>query len=594
MGAPSVSDQGPSESVESADHPVLFHTHGIGEVDFSSMSPGSLHEINDLAAARAAYLVPTIFMRRQYSSQFRQVLIEYATGRTEGMYDRILGFGIEGPLLGSSGGVPQAGCWTPSSAEWVELAELGPLGLSYIVMAPDAMELTDELQPGVLFRDVIDAFYLNGVKLALGHFRHDDPELSACRTERVIDYIQARYGPSPSIVITDHLYNDMPRQFTHAWRTPAERARRDAELKEFFAGDWTISSLSGLLGPVPAALLRAAAEGRLTPTLNFDGEHVDLEICRRTVEFLGCDRLIAITDDTESAEMAGESLSRHQGSTLLFRDDGKVAAGSSGIVVQAENMRSIGIADADLANLLGKVARSVLDARARMPRAISDVAVDPGRYADPATNHAALVERYLAQLKQAATAVDSHSLGRLIGTVVDAIRSEQTVFIAGNGGSAATAAHMVSDWSRAAARSGIKPARVSGLTDNLASVTGLANDVGFPQALAQRLLESGQPGDLLVILSVSGASPNLINLAEAAREAGLDIAALLGRPGPVTRLADPWAAIGASDYGLAEDLQIAVNHMVVRALSGEMLPGVCGDSRQWPAADPASFSEAAA
>lgn len=591
MGALDAS-AGASAAIGDPDCPVLFHTHGIGEIDFSSMHPGSLSEVNELAAARGACLVPTIFMRRQFGSQFRQVLVEYATGRGQGMYDRILGFGIEGPLLGLSGGVPQAGCWTPSAAEWLGLAELGLLGLSYIVMAPDAMELTDELESGVCFRDVIDAFYLNGVKLALGHFRHDDPELSARRTERVVDYIQARYGPSSQIVITDHLFNDMPRLFTHAWRTPAEKERRDAELKEFLATEWTASSLSALLGPVPATLLRAAAEGRLTPTLNFDGEHVDLEICRRTVEFVGSERLIAITDDTESTEMAGESLSRRPGSTLLFRDDGKVAAGSSGVGVQAENMRLIGIADADLANLLGGVARSVLGASARPPQAIANVVAEAGR-ADPATDHPSLVERYLVQLRQTSATVDARSLGRLIGTVVEAIRAGRSVFVAGNGGSATTAAHMVSDWSRAAARSGISPARVNGLNDNLASVTGLANDLGFQQALAQRLLEGGQPGDLLVLLSVSGASQNLINLARAAREAGLEVAALLGRPGPVTRLADQWATVGASDYGLAEDLQVAVNHMVVRALSDEALPGTCEDARGEPT-DSAPVAEAIA
>jgi phosphoheptose isomerase/N-acetylglucosamine-6-phosphate deacetylase len=558
----------------SAPGPVLFHTHGIGEIDFSSMSPASLTEINDLAEARGVHLVPTIFMRREFGDQFRRVLTEYAIGRVDGLFERILGFGIEGPLLGSSGGVPQAGCWTPSAEEWVGLAELGELGLSYIVMAPDAMELTDELEPGMFFRDVIDAFYRSGVKLALGHFQHDDPERSARRTERVIDYIQARYGPSPAIVITDHLYNDMPRNFIHAWRTPEEKARRDAEIEEFLADEWTDSSLVELLGPVPATLLRAAAQGRLTPTLNFDGEHVDLEVCRLTVEYLGSKRLIAITDDTESAEMAGESLSRHPGSTLLFRADGRVAAGSSGAAVQEQNIRSIGLGETDLLNLRGAVAHSVLSIGAvarEMPAALAGPEQDGQQEEVPS----ALAAHYLLELKRVAATVDPDALGRLIGVVVKAMRSGRAVFVAGNGGSAATAAHMVSDWSRAASRSGIAPARVSGLTDNLASLTGLANDLGYQEALAQRLLESGQAGDLLVILSVSGASVNLLNLAHAARGAGLEVAALLGRPGPVTRIADPWAAVGVGDYGLVEDLHGAVNHMVVRALSDGALPGLC-------------------
>jgi phosphoheptose isomerase/N-acetylglucosamine-6-phosphate deacetylase len=561
-----------------ASRPVLFHTHGIGRFDFSSMSAGDLSAVDDLARARGLELVPTIFLRREYMRTFRQVLTEYANGRERGSYERILGFGVEGPLLGSSGGVPEAGCWPPSAAEWIELGELGRLGLSYVVIAPDAMGLTEELEGGLVFRDVIDGFCLNGVKLALGHFRHDDPELSARRAERVIDYVQARYGPSPRMVITDHLYNDMPRGFTHAWRSPEEELKRDAEVKEFLAREWTAPELPELVGPVPAVLLRAAAEERLTPTLNFDGEHVDLEVCRRTVEFLGCERLIAITDDTEAAEMAGESLTKRPGSTLLFRDDGRVAAGSSGVAAQERNLRSLGLSASDRANLLGTVARAVLDVDVQPPRGVPRAIASFRRSRSAAGVE--LVDRYLEQLRRTAATVDARSLGTLVEIVVEAVKSGRAVFVAGNGGSAATAAHMASDWSRAAAQSGLGPACVSGLTDNLPSLTGLANDVGYSRALAERLLESGRPGDLLLMLSVSGASANLMGLARAARRAGLLSAALLGIEGPLVSVVDSWAAVGTGDYGLVEDLHMAANHMVVRALSDEALPGLCPGSEK--------------
>lgn len=556
--------------------PLLFHTHGIGSLDFSSMQPGQLTELNDLARQQDVDLVPTIFLRREFTPSFRAILEEYTRGRGEGRYDRIFGFGVEGPLLGSSGGVPEAGCWQPSAAEWMGLAELGMLGLSYIVMAPDALDLTDALEPGLLFRDLIDAFYLSGVKLALGHFRHDDPEGSARRAERLIDYIQARYGPSPLILVTDHLYNDMPRRFTHAWRTDEEKGRREAELEQFLAEEWTESSLPELLGEVAAMLLRAAADGRLTPTLNFDGEHVDLEICRRTVEFLGVERLIAITDDTESLEMAGESLYRRSGSTLLFRDDGRVAAGSGGVATQERNLRSIDFADAERASLLGGVARAVLAAPSRVPRAMPALR-GASRAGDLESGSAARVQRYLFELKQVATAADTGQLAHLVGLIAEAVRSPAAVFVAGNGGSAVAASHMASDWSRAAARGGLGPARVTCLADNLPGLTGLANDLGFERALSERLLESGRPGDLVLLLSVSGASPNLVHLARSASEAGMEVAALLGRPGTITGLADHWAAFEVADYGLVEDLQIAFNHMVVRELSDDALPGLCVD-----------------
>jgi D-sedoheptulose 7-phosphate isomerase len=84
-----------------------------------------------------------------------------------------------------------------------------------------------------------------------------------------------------------------------------------------------------------------------------------------------------------------------------------------------------------------------------------------------------------------------------------------------------------------------------------------------------------EPGDLLVLLSVSGASPNLLSVAQAAASAGVEVVALVGQPGPLVDIAHHWAAIGVGDYGLVEDLQVAVNHMVVRALSSGTLPGDC-------------------
>jgi D-sedoheptulose 7-phosphate isomerase len=223
------------------------------------------------------------------------------------------------------------------------------------------------------------------------------------------------------------------------------------------------------------------------------------------------------------------------------------------------------------ADLLGGVARTVLSTDAREPQATPSSIAAPPRE----NGNAALVERYLTALRQVSATVDAASLGGLVETVVEALRSGRGVFLAGNGGSAATVTHMAGDWSRAAVLCGIRPVRVCGLTDNLASLTGLANDIGYSRALAERLLESAQTGDLLVVLSVSGASPNLIDLARAGREAGLSVVALLGLPGPIASLVDSWAAVGTGDYGLVEDLHLAVNHMVIRALSDEALPGCC-------------------
>ncbi|WP_153275291.1 hypothetical protein [Rhodococcus sp. P1Y] len=332
----------------------------MGSIDFSSMKPPDLRLLEDHAGRDNFRIVPTIFLRRSYIDEFDAVLNEYKRGKNAGEYQHILGFAVEGPLLGRSGGVPVSGCWNPTAEEWFRLADMGHRGLVYMVIGPDAVDIDDELDERVSFRDVIRAFYWANVKLALGHFQHTDPHLSAQRTNKVIEFIQTEFGPSPDILLTDHLFNDMPRNFRHAWRGEVEKSARNSEVTEFLTRPWTDESLVQILGPVPALLVSAARSGLLTPVINFDGEHVDLAICKRVVEFLGTNRLIAISDHTDLDEMAGEKLHYKGSSTLRYRSDGVVAAGSAGLPAQRQSMASIGLSESEMKSLLCTVPARVL------------------------------------------------------------------------------------------------------------------------------------------------------------------------------------------------------------------------------------------
>lgn len=325
--------------------PVLFHVHGMGEHDFSSLHPTELGSVQLEAQSRNLDVVPTIFLRREWLQPCEALLESF--GRDVDHFPNILGFAIEGPLLGPSGGTPRSAAWMPSVAEWRRIASLGRVGLRYLVLAPDAMEMEDMIAPGFRLLDLVEALSENGVRIALGHFERSNPERSADRALGLIDAIQAIIGPSRFSVLTDHLYNDMPRSFVHAWRGEA-KARRDREIEEFLRTPWRPDDLRKLLGPVPAALLEAAREGRLLPCLNFDGHHVDLAVCKRTVEYIGAEGLIAITDHTETQSMAGEELHQTRDASLWYRDDEVVAAGRKDLEWQIENMRRIGLEDSEI------------------------------------------------------------------------------------------------------------------------------------------------------------------------------------------------------------------------------------------------------
>jgi N-acetylglucosamine-6-phosphate deacetylase len=332
-------------AARSYERPVLFHVHGIGEHDFSSMRPGDLESVQAEAASRSVDIVPTIFLRQDWLAPCEALLARYDEELDR--FPNILGFAIEGPLLGPAGGTPRSAAWMPSVAEWQRIGGLGKRGLRYVVLAPDAMETSEAIASGFRLIDLVEVFSENGVRIALGHFERVNPERSADRALGLIDAIHERAGSSRFNVLTDHLYNDMPRDFMHAWRGEAE-VRRDSEVREFLQTPWAAGDLADLLGPVPAALLEAAREGRLLPCMNFDGHHVDLAVCRRTVEYLGAESLIAITDHTETHSMAGEDLHSPTDASLWYRDDEIVAAGRKDLAWQVENMRQIGLDEAGI------------------------------------------------------------------------------------------------------------------------------------------------------------------------------------------------------------------------------------------------------
>lgn len=327
---------------------VLFHAHGLGAFDFSAIHGEILPTLNRLAADRRVFLCPTVFLTPQRVDEFEDLLRYYSRRQRDGELHHILGFAVEGPVLGRKGGTPDGAIWRPTMAQWRRIAEWFSLGLKYVVIAPDVLPLEDDVDRGFTFADLLALIYASGGRVALGHFDGASPEVSARRLNAVIDYIESSYEPHPYLVLTDHLFNDMPRAFQHAFRTPDERARRDAALATHGPGAWRASSLNDLLGPVPAAMLLAARDLRLTPALNFDGGHVDLAICHMVVEFLGADRIIAITDHTETLTLAGEALVRDEYTRLLYRSDGVLAASSVTHEEQRTNMQAIGMSARDI------------------------------------------------------------------------------------------------------------------------------------------------------------------------------------------------------------------------------------------------------
>lgn len=316
------------------------HCHGIGLIDFSEVGSYDLDTVEMLLRAEASACVATLFLRRELVDAFTLMLERFDAGYQEGRYRYLLGFALEGPLLAGQGGTPPPGSWRPRKAEWERLAKLGPSGLRYVVLSPDAETRPEEPPPHWVAALLIDS----GISPALGHFDFRDPARTSAAIDAVVKEGRAA-GPHAPPILTDHLFNDMPRLIRHAWRTHLEKSRREEEIGAVQIEQWTIENLDAKIGQVPATLIRHGAAANIRNFINFDGEHLDILIARRALELIGEDGVLAMTDRLDSTVLCGEQLRRIPDNSLLYRDVGVVSAGSSTIARQAEHLRNVGVSE---------------------------------------------------------------------------------------------------------------------------------------------------------------------------------------------------------------------------------------------------------
>lgn len=174
-----------------------------------------------------------------------------------------------------------------------------------------------------------------------------------------------------------------------------------------------------------------------------------------------------------------------------------------------------------------------------------------------------IANKYLSSVQEALAAMDLHDVTRVAELILDARASGNQVLIAGNGGSSATASHMAADLTRAAADSAGPPLRCRSLTDNVPTVTAWSNDVGFESAFALQVDQLIEPGDVLLAISASGQSRNIIAAADAARRRGASVVGLVGfGGGKLAEVADVAVVVASDEYGPVEDIHLLLNHLL--------------------------------
>lgn len=180
-----------------------------------------------------------------------------------------------------------------------------------------------------------------------------------------------------------------------------------------------------------------------------------------------------------------------------------------------------------------------------------------------------IVQEHIASVHDLLLAIDGEAIAQAVELLEEARRASGTIFVAGNGGSAATASHLANDLGKATRSSLKPPVRVQGLSDNTPWITALANDEGYDRVFAGQLENFARAGDVLIVISASGNSPNLIAAVECAMAKAVPTIALLGFDGGVLRgMVDVplWLSSDHGAYASIEDAHSVLCHAITLCL----------------------------
>lgn len=184
-------------------------------------------------------------------------------------------------------------------------------------------------------------------------------------------------------------------------------------------------------------------------------------------------------------------------------------------------------------------------------------------YANSGDDVTGFAKGYLKYLAQLLEKLDCNEIAAFVSSIMSARERGVRVFFIGNGGSAATASHFANDLS-IGSRCWERPYRVSSLTDNQAIITAIANDYGYEEIFVLQLKTMATPGDVLVAISASGNSSNLIKAVNFANKQDITTISLTGFDGGTLR---PLCDLGVhietpkGEYGPVEDIHMVLDHL---------------------------------
>lgn len=176
------------------------------------------------------------------------------------------------------------------------------------------------------------------------------------------------------------------------------------------------------------------------------------------------------------------------------------------------------------------------------------------------------LEDYIQQQKNALASIPVAQVQQLIERFQQALKDDKQIFVFGNGGSGANASHFITDLGKSASDKAYRRFRCLSLNDNMSWVTAIGNDYAYEDIFLRQLENYARPGDLVMVMSVSGNSPNLVKAIEWCRQNGIYTIALTGgKKGRLAQLANEVIVIDDTHYGRVEDCHMHICHMICYA-----------------------------
>ena len=181
-----------------------------------------------------------------------------------------------------------------------------------------------------------------------------------------------------------------------------------------------------------------------------------------------------------------------------------------------------------------------------------------------------LIQNYISTLQLTMDKLPHQCITDAVALLQQARARGSQVFILGNGGSASTASHFACDLAKNTRQEGLPHFRVIGLTDNMAMFSALANDEGYENVFSEQLTSLVRSGDIVIAISASGNSKNVIRAAEVAHRYEATVIGFTGfEGGRLAQLADVNIHVNSTIIEHVEDIHLMLEHLIVKSIKDQ-------------------------